>query len=66
MGGGDVVGNIPAGLPSFRMPPLGLDAIMSLLVGRADHRPGRLHGIDLHGQGDGHQVQADASTPTRN
>lgn len=31
MGGGDVVGNIPAGLPSFRVPPLGLDAIMSLL-----------------------------------
>ncbi len=32
MGGGDVVGNIPAGLPSFRIPPLGLDAIMSLLA----------------------------------
>jgi SulP family sulfate permease len=31
MGGGDVVGNIPAGLPSFRMPTLTLDAIMSLL-----------------------------------
>jgi SulP family sulfate permease len=31
MGGGDVVGNIPSGLPSFRIPPLGLDAIMSLL-----------------------------------
>jgi sulfate permease, SulP family len=31
MGGGDVVGNIPSGLPAFRMPPLGLDAIMSLL-----------------------------------
>ncbi|MDP1524452.1 MAG: SulP family inorganic anion transporter [Rhodocyclaceae bacterium] len=31
MGGGDVVGNIPAGLPSFRLPPLGIDAIMSLL-----------------------------------
>jgi len=30
-GGGDVVGNIPAGLPGFRIPPLGLDAIMSLL-----------------------------------
>ncbi|MBI4756632.1 MAG: STAS domain-containing protein [Betaproteobacteria bacterium] len=31
MGGGDVVGNIPAGLPSFRMPTLTLDAILSLL-----------------------------------
>ncbi|GAB1393883.1 hypothetical protein MASR1M60_20470 [Rhodocyclaceae bacterium] len=31
MGGGDVVGNIPSGLPSFRLPPLGMDAIMSLL-----------------------------------
>jgi SulP family sulfate permease len=31
MGGGDVVGNIPSGLPAFRLPPLGLDAIMSLL-----------------------------------
>jgi SulP family sulfate permease len=31
MGGGDVVGNIPSGLPGFRMPALGLDAIMSLL-----------------------------------
>jgi SulP family sulfate permease len=30
MGGGDVVGNIPAGLPGFRLPPLGLDAILSL------------------------------------
>lgn len=30
-GGGDVVGNIPSGLPGFRIPPLGLDAIMSLL-----------------------------------
>ena len=31
MGGGDVVGNIPAGLPSFRQPTLTLDAILSLL-----------------------------------
>ena len=31
MGGGDVVGNIPSGLPGFRMPALSLDAIMSLL-----------------------------------
>jgi SulP family sulfate permease len=31
MGGGDVVGNIPAGLPSFKLPTLGFDAIMSLL-----------------------------------
>jgi SulP family sulfate permease len=31
MGGGDVVGNIPEGLPSFRIPTLSLDAIMSLL-----------------------------------
>lgn len=30
VGGGDVVGNIPAGLPGFRLPPLGLDAILSL------------------------------------
>jgi SulP family sulfate permease len=30
-GGGDVVGNIPAGLPSFRLPTLTLDAILSLL-----------------------------------
>jgi sulfate permease, SulP family len=29
-GGGDVVGNIPAGLPSFRMPSLSLDAFMQL------------------------------------
>jgi len=31
MGGGDVVGNIPSGLPSFRLPTLTLDAILSLL-----------------------------------
>ncbi len=31
MGGGDVVGTIPSGLPSFRVPPLNLDAILSLL-----------------------------------
>jgi SulP family sulfate permease len=30
VGGGDVVGNIPGGLPGFRLPPLGLDAILSL------------------------------------
>ncbi|WP_296755950.1 SulP family inorganic anion transporter, partial [Thiobacillus sp.] len=29
-GGGDVVGNIPAGLPSFRVPALSLDAFMQL------------------------------------
>ena len=32
MGGGDVVGNIPAGLPSFKAPTLNLDAILSLLA----------------------------------
>jgi SulP family sulfate permease len=32
MGGGDVVGNIPAGLPGFRLPTLTLDAIFSLLA----------------------------------
>ena len=31
MGGGDVVGTIPSGLPSFRLPTLGLDAILQLL-----------------------------------
>jgi SulP family sulfate permease len=31
MGGGDVVGNIPAGLPSFRLPTLTFDAVLSLL-----------------------------------
>jgi SulP family sulfate permease len=31
VGGGDVVGVIPSGLPSFRLPPLSLDAILSLL-----------------------------------
>lgn len=31
IGGGDVVGKIPEGLPSFRMPSLSLDAILSLL-----------------------------------
>ena len=31
MGGGDVVGNIPGGLPSFKLPTLGLDVILSLL-----------------------------------
>jgi SulP family sulfate permease len=31
MGGGDVVGNIPAGLPGFRLPTLTLDALLSLL-----------------------------------
>jgi len=31
MGGGDVVGSIPAGLPSFRLPTLTLDAMLSLL-----------------------------------
>lgn len=32
VGGGDVVGNIPAGLPSFRLPTLTLDAMMSLMT----------------------------------
>ena len=31
VGGGDVVGRIPAGLPAFRLPTLTLDAMMSLL-----------------------------------
>jgi len=31
IGGGDVVGYIPQGLPSFRMPDLNLDAILSLI-----------------------------------
>lgn len=31
VGGGDVVGAIPSGLPSFRIPPIGLDAILQLL-----------------------------------
>jgi SulP family sulfate permease len=31
VGGGDVVGKIPEGLPSFRLPTLTLDAFMSLL-----------------------------------
>jgi len=31
IGGGDVVGSIPQGLPSFRVPNLSLDAILSLL-----------------------------------
>jgi SulP family sulfate permease len=30
-GGGDVVGNIPAGLPSFRVPTLSFDAVLQLL-----------------------------------
>jgi SulP family sulfate permease len=32
VGGGDVVGNIPAGLPAFRVPKLSLDAFTSLLA----------------------------------
>jgi len=32
MGGGDVVGAIPAGLPAFRLPPLGIEMILSLLT----------------------------------
>lgn len=32
VGGGDVVGKIPSGLPSFRLPTLSLDAIMQLLT----------------------------------
>jgi len=31
VGGGDVVGKIPSGLPAFRMPPLSLDAMVQLL-----------------------------------
>jgi sulfate permease, SulP family len=31
MGGGDVVGRIPPGLPAFRVPPMSLDAVGSLL-----------------------------------
>lgn len=31
-GGGEVVGNIPAGLPSFRIPTLSLDAFMQLFA----------------------------------
>jgi sulfate permease, SulP family len=32
VGGGDVVGKIPAGLPAFRVPPLSLDAVLQLLA----------------------------------
>lgn len=32
VGGGEVVGKIPAGLPTFRVPPLSLDAILQLLA----------------------------------
>ncbi|MHB1360192.1 MAG: SulP family inorganic anion transporter [Rhodocyclaceae bacterium] len=31
VGGGDVIGKVPEGLPAFRIPTLGLDAILSLL-----------------------------------
>ncbi|MDO9602427.1 MAG: SulP family inorganic anion transporter, partial [Rhodocyclaceae bacterium] len=31
VGGGDVIGKVPEGLPAFRVPTLGLDAILSLL-----------------------------------
>jgi SulP family sulfate permease len=31
VGGGDVVGKIPAGLPAFRIPPLSLEAMVQLL-----------------------------------
>ena len=31
MGGGEVVGNIPQGLPAFRVPPISLEAVGSLL-----------------------------------
>lgn len=31
VGGGDVVGKIPSGLPAFRLPPLSFDAMLSLL-----------------------------------
>jgi SulP family sulfate permease len=31
VGGGDVVGKIPAGLPSFRIPPLSLEVVFQLL-----------------------------------
>ncbi|MFH7325376.1 SulP family inorganic anion transporter [Desulfurivibrio sp. C05AmB] len=32
VGGGDVVGQVPAGLPSFRLPTLSLDAVLQLLT----------------------------------
>jgi len=32
VGGGDVVGKVPSGLPSFRMPTLNYDAVMQLLT----------------------------------
>ncbi|OQX13754.1 MAG: sodium-independent anion transporter, partial [Desulfobulbaceae bacterium A2] len=32
VGGGDVVGKIPSGLPSFRLPTLSLDAVLQLLT----------------------------------
>ncbi|MDD5389843.1 MAG: SulP family inorganic anion transporter [Gallionellaceae bacterium] len=31
VGGGDVVGKVPSGLPAFRLPPLSLDAMLQLL-----------------------------------
>lgn len=31
VGGGDVVGKIPSGLPAFRLPPLSLDAVLQLI-----------------------------------
>jgi sulfate permease, SulP family len=32
VGGGDVVGRVPAGLPAFRLPTLSLDAVLQLLT----------------------------------
>jgi hypothetical protein len=58
VGGGDVVGKIPSGLPGLppAAPVPGRHAVPA--VGGLHHRPGGLHGVHLHGQGPGGPDQA--------
>ena len=65
VGGGDVVGSIPRGLPSVRLPAFSLDAAPATAERRSGHCPGCLHGIHLHGQGHGQRALNSASIPIR-
>ena len=66
VGGGEVVGGIPVRPAQFGSAEDELGHDDGAAFQRAGDLPGRLHGSDLHRQGDGRQDQGSASTRTRN
>ena len=53
-GGGNVVANVPKGLPSLALPKFDLGVMLQLLSAANHHLAARLHGGDLDRQGHGH------------